>query len=386
MAGTSARYWVAVTLLLAAATLVAPAAFAASPYTVGNYPVDASAADAVAAKAQGMAEAEKGAFRYLMKRLVDVTAYRRLPNLPQAAIEDLIESVSVRKEQNSPTEYVATLDFGFRAGAVQQLLQRNNLPYLDRQAPVLTVIPVYAVPAAPIGGKLGAVSQLEGQRLWRQAWIGLDLGHALTPLKLAVPGPSSSNDTFLKLAAGERSKLGVVQSESSADKLLLAIASPSADGAKLMVTLIGEDWTGPIELRRSYTLYYGDVSYTAEFASVVALGVLEGRWKMGQGVAGGGAGGADTGWSTSANAGSTAAPELVRLTAQFASLQEWQQMRSRLGQVAGPQNLQVGAISSRGAEVSVAYPGGANALQQRLASEGLQLADAGGRLVLRVGN
>ena len=357
--------------------------FAASPYVVGNYPVDATAADAVAAKAQGMADAQKGALRYLMKRLVDVSAYRQLPQLSPAAVEAMVESVSVRSEQNSPTEYVATLDFGFRPNAIQQLLQQNGLPFLDKQAPLLTVIPVYAsAPGAP-----GPVSQTEGQRIWRQAWIGLDLGHALTPVKLAVAGPSSTTENFLKLAAGDRSKLGVVQAESSADKLLLAIATPSPDGKKLTVALIGEDWTGALELRRAYSLYYNDMSYTAEFAAVIALGVLEGRWKKSQGLAGGGA--ADDGaptWSTTASEGSTATLENVRLTAQFASLQEWQSMRSRLGQVAGLQNLNVGALSSRGAEVEVAYPGGANALQQRLAGEGLALSDAGGRLVLRAAN
>jgi hypothetical protein len=179
----------------------------------------------------------------------------------------------------------------------------------------------------------------------------------------------------------------VVQSESSADKLLVAVASPSPDGARLNVTLIGEDWTGPFALKRSYTLYYGDMSYTSEFAAVIALGVLEGRWKMGQGLAAGTASTSDeTGWSASAAETPAGSPEQLLLTAQFASLQEWQQMRTRLGEVAGPQNLQVGAMSSRGAEVSVAFPGGARALQQRLAGQGLQLGDAGGRLVLRAAN
>jgi hypothetical protein len=377
---TAGRVWIAAVL---AVCLLGPSARAASPYVVGNYPVEAAAADAVSAKAQGLAEAQKGALRYLLKRLVDVSAYRQLPTLAPAAVEAMIESVSVRSEQNSPTEYVATLDFGFRAGAVRQLMQKAGLPFIDKQAPLLTVIPVYAAPAA--SGAV-AVSPTEGQRIWRQAWIGLDLGHALTPIKLAVAGPSSTNENFLKLAAGDRSKLGIVQAESSADKLLLAIASPSPDGRKLNVTLIGEDWTGALDLHRTYSLYYNDTSYTAEFAAVIALGVLEGRWKKSQGLASTADGSEELTWTTTAASGSTAALQSVRLTAQFASLQEWQLMRSRLGQIAGPQNLQVGALSARGAEVQVAYPGGASALQQRLADEGLALSDAGGRLVLRPAN
>ena len=368
-----------------AVTLASPVfspVLAASPYTVASYPVDATSTDAVAAKAQGMADAKKGAFRYLLKRLVAVDAYRRLPDLPLPAIEGLLEDVSVRSEQNSPTEYVASLDFGFNAAAVRQLLVRQGLPFLDKPAAQLTVIPVYAVPP----GASSATLQT-GQRAWRQAWTSLDLVHALTPIKMAVAGPSSTNDTFLKLLAGDRSKLGVVQAESSADKLLLAIASPSPDGAKFNVTLIGEDWTGPIDLRRTYRLYYNDVTYTSEFATVIALGVIEGRWKLSQGISGTAVetASAAAGWAPSAN-GSGGPLQAVRFTVEFTSLQQWQQMRARLGQLAGPENLQVGALSSRGAEVSLGFPGGPDALQQRLASEGMTLFNAGGHLVLRATN
>lgn len=367
--------------------LSATPVLAASPYVVASYPVDATAADAVAAKAQGTAEAEQGAFRYLLKRLVAVSAYRRLPKLPLVTIENMLDGVSVRSEKNSSTEYVATLDFSFRVEAVRTLLQKQGLPYIDKQAPVLTIIPVFAAPA-----NTAPAAALEGQKIWRQAWAGLDLVNSLTPLKLAVAGPSSTNDTFLKLLAGDRSRLGVVQAESSAGKLLLAVASPSANGSKLTVALIGDDWTGPIDLRRTYTLYYKDISYTSEWASVIALSTLEGRWKELHG-ASGSPSTADTeaaGWSPAAAADTAAtqaaAARQLHMTVEFSSLQQWQDMRSRLGDVAGPQNVQVGALSARGAEVSVTFPGGPDALQTKLASRGMALANVGGRLVLRAAN
>ena len=370
-------------LVLAAVT----PAEAASPYVVASYPVDATAADAVAAKAQGTAEAEQGAFRYLMKRLVSVTAYRRLPKLPLATIENMLDGVSVRAEKNSSTEYVATLDFSFRVDAVRGLLQKQGLPFLDKQAPVLTIIPVFAAPAGA-----APAAALEGQKIWRQAWSGLDLVNGLTPLKLAVAGPSSSNDTFLKLLAGDRSRLGVVEAESSANKLLLAIASPSADGARLTVALVGDDWTGPIDLRRTYTLYYQDLSYTAEWASVIALGTLEGRWKETHGAASAApavSGTNDAGWSPAAGGPAVApagANRALRMTVEFQSLQQWQEMRARLGEAAGPQNVQVGALSARGAEVTVNFPGGPDALQARLSGHGMALAGVDGHLVLRAAN
>jgi len=155
-------------VLLASTALVAGPARAASPYIVASYPVDATAGDAVAAKRQGTADAEQAAFRYLMKRLVAVTSYRRLPKLPLAVVENLLDGVSIRSEQNSGTEYVATLDFSFRVDAVRNLLATQGLPFFDRQAPTLTVIPVFAAPSG----------SLDGQKAWRQAWSGLDLGPA----------------------------------------------------------------------------------------------------------------------------------------------------------------------------------------------------------------
>ena len=47
-------------------------------FTVGNYPVEARADNAVAAKTKAMADGQQAAFRSLLKRLVPVTAYPRL--------------------------------------------------------------------------------------------------------------------------------------------------------------------------------------------------------------------------------------------------------------------------------------------------------------------
>jgi hypothetical protein len=361
-----------------------PPADAASPYVVSNYPVDVSAADAVTAKAQGLEEARLGAFRYLLKRLVSVGAFRQLPRLASAAVEDLLDGVSVRSEQNSGTEYVATLDFTFRADKVRKLLTGSALPFLDQQAAMLTVIPMFATPAGT--GTARGLSSAEGQKAWRQAWASLDLVHTLTPITLAAGGPSSSNDTILALAKGDRSKLGIVQSESSADKLLVAIATPTADGRHLSMTLIGSDWVGPVDFRREFTMYYGDPGYTAEYASVVALGILEGRWKESRGLQSASTSEAvAAGWSTDPGRG-VEGGQTVRFTVEFNTILQWQQIRGRLSAALGPQAMQIGAISARGAEVTTAFPGGAEALQRRLAPEGLLLASAGDHLVLRAAN
>ena len=112
------------------------------PFTIGNYPVEATAGDAVAAKEQALAEGQKAAFRSLLKRLVPVTSYKRIDKLKNVKIADLIDGVSVRSERNSTTQYIANLDFSFQVKAVRDLLRREGVPFVDLQAPTIVVLPV----------------------------------------------------------------------------------------------------------------------------------------------------------------------------------------------------------------------------------------------------
>ena len=109
---------------MATAGLIARPAISANAdavYTVGNYPVEATAANAVAAKDQALADGQQAAFRSLLKRLVPVTAYKQLTRVSDVKAGDLVSGVSVRSERNSATDYIASLDFSFQADAVRAL-------------------------------------------------------------------------------------------------------------------------------------------------------------------------------------------------------------------------------------------------------------------------
>ncbi|HML30098.1 MAG TPA: DUF2066 domain-containing protein, partial [Hyphomicrobium sp.] len=136
----------AITILISivlAGFLVAPAdAQTDAAYTVGNYPIEATAANAVAAKEQAMSDGQQAAFRSLLKRLVPVTAYKQLERVRDAKAADLVSGISVRSERNSSTAYYASLDFSFQPEAVRSLLSGQNIPFVDQQAPPLTVVTV----------------------------------------------------------------------------------------------------------------------------------------------------------------------------------------------------------------------------------------------------
>ena len=118
MIGSGCGAWGAVrralVRLLALIAFSGGAAHAAdSLYIVAKVTVDTTAKDAVAAKAKGMADAERNALNVVLKRLVPLSAYAQLPDLSSQDVEDLIEGVSVRSEQNSKTRYLASLDVSF---------------------------------------------------------------------------------------------------------------------------------------------------------------------------------------------------------------------------------------------------------------------------------
>jgi len=345
----------------------APAHAAASKvFTVANYPVEATAKDAVAAKEKAHSEGQQAALGALLKRLVPVTAYNRIDHLKTISADTLIDGVAVRSEQNSSTRYIASLDFSFQADAVRDLLNREGVPFVEQQSPRIVLVPVMA--EAGDGGLRYKAASGE----WAQIWKGLDLDNTLTPIRIETLLPSVHEDTVIAALNGDDTVERILTSEYKADYVLFAIAEVDAADKKLNVTLAGIDAAGLVSWRRSYQITHGDVGYAMEFAAVVSQGVLEGRWKVAKSEEGRGGGGFGGG-------------SAVQMSVEFSSLDEWNDLRRVLLDLPGVDDVRIGAISARSAEVSVRYPGGGNGLASALASQGLALMDAGGTWVLRSG-
>lgn len=367
-----------------AASLVATGASAADKedrvFTVGNYPVEASAANAVAAKNKALADGQQAAFRSLLRRIVPVTAYNRLPQLKTTKAADLIDGFSVRSERNSATDYIATYDFPFRAEAVRQLLDRQGIPFLDRQAPLIVVIPYYKPPADSSVPE--PFTDSRGSDAWLYAWKGLDLANTLAPIDLKPLKREVHADTLKTLIDGDLSALRTVTGEYGTETVVVAALEPDLAQKRLKVTLVGRDAVAPFMLRRVYRIEGGDLTYTAELAAVIGLGVLEGRWKAinvrgGTSVAAtpvrapGGVGPVDSG---------SGGP--LRIAVEFRSMAEWQQISRQLSQTPEISDLDVEGLSARGARILLRYPGGPQALALTLAQQGLILRQAGGGWVL----
>jgi len=344
-------------------TLAHAAGGADTIFTVGNYPVEARAKDAVTAKNTALADGQQAALRSLLRRIVPVTAYARLRQMPPVKAADIVNGVSVRSERNSTTDYIATLDFSFQPQGVRDILRRNQIPFVDVPAPQTVLVPLY---------RAGADAAFEnGAGFWYDAWKGLDLTHTVAPLKLEPLKVGVTVETVQSLAKGTNGADRIVSGEYGNQRVIMAIAEPDATGKKLTVTLAGTDAVGTFSLVRHYRLSGGDKAYTAELAAVVGLGVLEGRWKAGKG---GAVGGVDI---------SGAGADAIQIIVEFANLAQWNDIRSRLLDADGAFDVAIGSVSARSAEVSLRHPGGALGLNQSLAGHGLTMSQNGAAWLVR---
>ncbi|KAB2847764.1 MAG: DUF2066 domain-containing protein [Hyphomicrobiaceae bacterium] len=363
--------------LVAGLSLFGPseAASPANVFIVANYPVQAKADDAVTAKQLALADGQQAAFRALMKRLVPVTEYKRLPNPSAERVQQLMSGFSVRKETNSSTEYVASLDFEFQPRAVRDLLRAARVAIVETPAPEVVLVATFRA------GK----DAIKGQKAWLGAWSELDLVHTITPLKVRPAGKEVAEETIAALVKGD---LGVVSTFArgfNVDSAVLAHATPSADGNMLEVTLAGRDAVGVFHLKRSYRISGGDIDYASEYAAVIALGVIEGRWKFARSRLAPSDPNAVT--TTSVDGEQQDIQNIddkVLIQVEFRGAEQWQQIRTRLLDQPGVDDLVVSELLSRGAQISLRYSGGGARLAEDLAAVGLELVNSGRKWTLRL--
>jgi len=329
-------------------------------YTVAKLSVDVRAKDAVSAKKQALESAKKQALRMVMQRLAPFNSFDSMPDVKLKTIDDILEGYTVRSERNSPTQYIATLDFAFSPEAVRKLLSDKGIAINDQQTDPVVVLPIYVE-----NGKINHT----GRDPWRSAWNGLDLTHAIVPARLARPSPSFTMETLSGLLGGNVEAYVSLRDKYKADKLVIAIAEKSGDGKTLTTRLFGVDRAGSVSLTRNDPILKRDVKESAKQAAAIAFGVIEGRWKLVLAPAGGD--------------GQGATLNGFNVVVEFSGMREWRDIRARLVKVPGVQGLDVNSLSARTASVKFQFLGGADRLSTALVPQGLALYGGDGSWILR---
>ncbi|MBC8013770.1 MAG: DUF2066 domain-containing protein [Methyloceanibacter sp.] len=373
----SARAASLLVLLFSFAAFGGAAQAADSLYEVAKLSVDTTAADAVAARATGMGEAQMRAVKIVLQRLVPLSAQEQLPELSQEDVEGMVNGVSIRKEENSTTRYIATLDVSVSERAIKQLLQDQGIPYGEERAPSISILPLVIA-----GGSVKG----EGGDVWRQAWEDLDLSHSMTPATLLRPRPDLSLETVKSVLAGDAQALASMQGDYGYGPLVIAVGE-TADGT-FVTRLAGADSVGSINFGRSDKLG-GDARAAAREGAATAFAIIENRWKVTQsGDAPAtevkyqeGTEGAPGAGETSPRKGEV--PRNVVAQVEFSGLKDWQDIRGRLMNVAGIQALEVNSLSARAASITFDYAGPLGRLQTELGQNGFLFDERDGTFVLR---
>ena len=354
-----------------------PAQGADGLYDVAKLSVDITAQDAVAARTQGMAEAGRRAVKTVIQRLTPLSAQAQLPELTDEDVQGMVNGVSIRKEQNSTTRYIATLDVSVNEQAIKQLLQEQGIPYSEERAPSISLLPLVIA---------GDSVTSEGGEGWRQAWEDLDLSHSMTPATILRPRQELDIATVRAVLAGDAQALAAMQGDYGYGPLVIAVGE--ATKGEFVTRLAGADSVGAINFGRSDQIV-GDAKSAAREAAATAFAIIENRWKVSQsgevpatevnyapgtepapGAAGEGAPPAEV-------------PRNVVAQVEFSGLKDWQDIRGRLMNVAGIQALEVNSLSARAASITFDYAGSLGRLQKELDHNGFVFGESEGTFVLR---
>ena len=349
---------------------------AESLFDVAKVAVDTKAKNAVAARANGLAQAQMRGFKVVLARIVPLAMQQQLPDFTKEEVDLLVSGIAIRNEQTSTTRYIGLLDVRFDPYAVKQLLASYGIPYSENRAPAVSILPLML-------SDEGVAA--EGPEQWHQAWEDLDLSHSVTPGTILRPQADLDAATVRAAISGDGDALAVLQGAYGYGGLVVAVGQVK-DG-QFLTTLTGEDGVGMITFNHRNPVG-GNAKKAARDAAAASLATIESRWKL----EAGGAGPTEAAYgenppATGAETAQPAAPNEVarRVVAlvEFSGLRDWQQIRSKLAQIAGIQGLEIDSLQARRAAISFKFGGSLDRLQAALGQNGFVLEERDGTLVLR---
>jgi hypothetical protein len=131
-------------------------------FQVSDIEVDATAADAVAARQQALREGQREGLERLLRRLVPAGEHGLLPPVSDLNIDRYVQNFEIAEEELSATRYLAQLTVRYEPAAVRELLQTRSLSFAQTRSAPVVVLPLWE-------GSDGTRLWPEGNPWW-QAW------------------------------------------------------------------------------------------------------------------------------------------------------------------------------------------------------------------------
>jgi len=322
-------------------------------FTVRNVLVDRTAATAAQARELALADGQRAALRRLFERLVPRSEYRRLPNLPESRIGDLVENFEVQNERTSAVRYIATLTFRFRADDVRTLLRNANLPFAETYAKPYLVLPVLR--------DHGVALLWDDPNPWRAAWGRLTPFGGLAPLVLPRGDLQDLSDINAEQArAGDDPRLSALARRYNVAGVYVADATLDTNDAgravlQVSLSLYGGT-TGEQTVVDSYVANSGeDSDALMQRAALEVTRGIEERWKGEQLLQFG-------------------REATLTVAVSFDDIVQWVAIRRRLADLAIIRRSDIMTLTRHQAVLNLVYIGDDSQLRVALAQRDLQLS------------
>ncbi len=352
-------WFLALSMVFVFAVLSNPAQ--ADIYLIKSVKVDAKSKTASEAKVKAMQEGQVAAFRKLINRLSNSPQAQSLLQLPAAEIGKLVRGISVTEEKTGPKRYIAELNISFQPAAVRSLMNQFSIPFSDKQADPILILPVFV--------ENGRAILWDDPNPLKTAWENIDADAYLLPVVLPVGSiediEAISADEALD---GNTDSLAAIKARYKVSNVLVSAAQFNDRKTRLRVTLLGSSPAGDIEMSESFSGTPEKVVETAQKATIRFMAEMEAMWKE------------------TAQAGPELTGERLLVTVPFSSFREWKGIRSRIIGTEGVLRLDIRALSQRGAVVYLTYSGETFDLEDRLSQQGLYMRDMGDGWVLTAEN
>lgn len=306
--------------------LGASRAVAGDPFTVGGIQVDATAATAIEAQTQAMAEGQLLAANVLFDRLTleQERFSNPLPPLTQESVARMIRALEPSQERRSANRYLGEITVAFNPSQVQQFLRDNNLTLVSSQAQKRLVI------VRETGLRGGS-----DEDTLQSAFADPRLSYALTPLQVATV----EDVQFL--------------SGSPADDELRALASRYGLNQVLIVESSGSVTDVSLDTGSRQSFFVQPGFDSANFADQV-VSRLESDWKQASAVVGG-------------------EEVTTSVSILYNSHRDWIALQDAINTSAQIKGARLDALSKDGALMTISYGGDISRLSNELRFKGVRV-------------
>lgn len=342
---------------------VVATAGAADLYRVTGIPVDVTADSAVAARAKALAQGQRDGLATLLRRLVSPADLERLPSVDQLPVERFVFSTEITDEKVAPTRYLARLNVSYAPDAVQALLRRARVPFVDRRTG-----PILVVPAVRQGDQLSVWVEANP---WRQAWNAAVNEASFATLALPLYDLTDAATAPPEMIAiGDETALSALAGRYDAEAVVVAAVDLERDPATGALRNLGlsvrrsDDWSQPLVEEAATVPPDLDEAEALERAATRVVEAVENDWKRRNLVR---------------------SDELSRLSVAvpLADLAGWVQIRRALSGLPEVRALEVGLFSRELVRLTIGYIGELGDLVAAVERLGLMLTEENDGWLLR---